>query len=108
MFSLPCLPGSSCGFAFRPLMPLDLYRETPALREERKILISHSDLATDSKHNPVTWHVSVLVLTFMKGYDENQSALTSMPIKNSSMTVEPLGATVNSWFRDSWFRIFYL
>lgn len=33
-----------------PLMPLDLFREAPALREEKKkkILIFHSDLATDS------------------------------------------------------------
>lgn len=83
-------------------MPSDLYRETPALREERKILISLSDLATDSKHNPITLHVSVVILTFIN------SSLRSMPIKSSSVTIKLHGATVNRWFRDSWFGIFYL
>lgn len=70
MFNLPCLTGRRWGFAFRPdFNAVGFVQRNSRFRKEKNILISPSALASDSKHNPIRWHVSVLILTFTREYD---------------------------------------
>lgn len=70
MLSLLCLTGSLWDFAFRTaLNATGFVPGNSCFKRREKFPFFHSDLATDSKQKPGMWYVSLLILTFMKGYD---------------------------------------
>lgn len=70
MFSLLCLTGSLWDFAFRTaLNATGFVSRNSCFKRREKFPFFHSDLATDSKQKPGMWYVSLLIVTFMKGYD---------------------------------------
>jgi len=72
MFNISCLTGSLCGFAFRPAFNAIGFVQGSSCfkRREKKKKSSFFILTLPlTQHIPGRWLVSVLILTFVKGYD---------------------------------------